>query len=313
LIEKYVGSDKGGSKSSSNGAIIGGAIGGGLGAAIIIGVLIFFFCRRRKRNQKVTEAETGANASTPMMKDGFQDNTNRLSTQYGQSRKSTSNSLYLFVIDVTQHHLRIRHQTPTSFKACHQPRATPTSHPNKCTDTKVLHPSRCQPNLHHLPTTGTPNSLHKHHRAGTLNYLPVLHTRQPNSNHHRPHRDPTKRNFRTTWQSTPTHRSERRGDNAVLTALLCVCLYFNTNLYIPIYFSLAHVLNLTSSVHMPKKNQNYQATTAQDAPFFKRLITKVQLPSSIHDPQNSCYPNDSATRAATRSHHTSPKPANAAD
>lgn len=100
LIEDYVGTKEGDSKSS-NGAIIGGAIGGGLGAAIIIGVLIFFFCRRRKRNQKLAEPETGANASTPMMKDGFQDNTNRLSTQFGQSRKSTSHSSYLIVIDIT--------------------------------------------------------------------------------------------------------------------------------------------------------------------------------------------------------------------
>jgi hypothetical protein len=72
--------------SSSNGAIIGGAIGGGLAVAIILGVLIFFFCRRRKRNQRAAHPEVGATASTPMMKDGFQD---RLSAQYAQSRKLT--------------------------------------------------------------------------------------------------------------------------------------------------------------------------------------------------------------------------------
>ncbi|OAL06171.1 hypothetical protein IQ06DRAFT_301213 [Phaeosphaeriaceae sp. SRC1lsM3a] len=86
----YLGADEQGGKKS-NGAVIGGAIGGGLGAAIIIGVLIFFFCRRRKRNQKVAHAESGANASTPMMKDGFQDN-NRLSTQFGQSPPPTYSS-----------------------------------------------------------------------------------------------------------------------------------------------------------------------------------------------------------------------------
>lgn len=95
----YLGADEQGGKKS-NGAVIGGAIGGGLGAAIIIGVLIFFFCRRRKRNQKVAHAESGANASTPMMKDGFQDN-NRLSTQFGQSRKSASNVSPVLIIDVT--------------------------------------------------------------------------------------------------------------------------------------------------------------------------------------------------------------------
>ncbi|KAH7406141.1 hypothetical protein DE146DRAFT_754123 [Phaeosphaeria sp. MPI-PUGE-AT-0046c] len=91
-LKAYLGAGEGGKKSSSNGAVIGGAIGGGLAAAIIIGVLVFFFCRRRKRNQKIAHAETGANASTPMMKDGSQDNTNRLSTQYGQSPPPTYSS-----------------------------------------------------------------------------------------------------------------------------------------------------------------------------------------------------------------------------
>jgi hypothetical protein len=76
---------------SSNGAVIGGAIGGGLGGAIIIGVLIFFFCRRRKRNQQAAHPEVGATASTPMMKEGFED---RHSAQYGQSRKLIRDIFY---------------------------------------------------------------------------------------------------------------------------------------------------------------------------------------------------------------------------
>lgn len=74
------------SSGSSSGAVIGGAVGGGIGAAIILGIIIFFFCRSRKRNQQLDHAEAGAIASTPMMKQGFEENS---SAQYGgQSRKS---------------------------------------------------------------------------------------------------------------------------------------------------------------------------------------------------------------------------------
>jgi hypothetical protein len=74
---------------SSSGAVIGGAVGGGIGAAIIIGILIFFFCRRRKRNQQPDHAEVGATASTPMMKQGFEES---YPAQHGgQSRESVWN------------------------------------------------------------------------------------------------------------------------------------------------------------------------------------------------------------------------------
>jgi hypothetical protein len=71
---------------SSSGAVIGGAVGGGVGAAIIIGILIFLCCRRRKHNQQPDQAEAGATASTPMMKQGFEES---FPAQHdGQSRES---------------------------------------------------------------------------------------------------------------------------------------------------------------------------------------------------------------------------------
>lgn len=54
---------EGGSKS--NGAVIGGAVGGAVGGALIIGLIIFFLCRR-KRSKQTARGET-AEVATPMM------------------------------------------------------------------------------------------------------------------------------------------------------------------------------------------------------------------------------------------------------
>ncbi|KAH3910946.1 hypothetical protein HBI56_002550 [Parastagonospora nodorum] len=77
------------SSSSNNGAVIGGAVGGSLGAAILVGFIVFFLCRRRKRKQQVAHDEAGA-ASTPKMRQRFEDNT---SAQFvGQSPPPTYSS-----------------------------------------------------------------------------------------------------------------------------------------------------------------------------------------------------------------------------
>lgn len=55
----------------SNGAVIGGAVGGALGGLLIIGLLGYFFWRRRRQNQQTTRVET-AEVGKPMM-DGAQD------------------------------------------------------------------------------------------------------------------------------------------------------------------------------------------------------------------------------------------------
>lgn len=58
------GSDSG---SSSNAAVIGGAVGGVLGGLLIIGLLVFFLWRRKKR-QHATHGET-VEVASPMMGD----------------------------------------------------------------------------------------------------------------------------------------------------------------------------------------------------------------------------------------------------
>lgn len=72
------------SSKSNTGAIAGGVVGG-LFALVIIGVLIFFFLRKKRRAQNMEGDETGA-ARVPMMNEKPDA---RSSAQYGgQSRTS---------------------------------------------------------------------------------------------------------------------------------------------------------------------------------------------------------------------------------
>jgi hypothetical protein len=144
--------------SSSNGAVIGGAIGGGLGAALIIGILIFFFCRRRKRTRRVSHPEVGATASTPMMKDEFQD---RHSAQYVQSRKFTLQASYNRLLTSFKLRLHTLHQTQTTTRPYLQLRATCTNSTAK----KLLPLRNYRQISHHLLETDTRSFQQKHHPA----------------------------------------------------------------------------------------------------------------------------------------------------
>jgi hypothetical protein len=151
------------SSKSSNGAVIGGAIGGGLGAAIIIGLLVFFFCRRRKRNQRPAHPEVGASVSTPMMKQGFE---NRHSAQYGgQSRK------YTFILSrgselmSTQHHPRTLRPIQICIRPCLPPRTTIIATRTQIITTDLKDLKNYQQRLHRLSSTDTRNSQQNHHPA----------------------------------------------------------------------------------------------------------------------------------------------------
>jgi hypothetical protein len=154
---------------SSNGAVIGGAIGGGLGAAIIIGLLIFFFCRRRKRNQQSAHPEVGASASTPMMKQGFEDGH---SAQYGgQSRRYTLHLSDSIDLTFTQHRQHTLHPIQTCTSPCLPPRNTNIAIRTQITTAELKSPKNYQQKLRRLSSTDTQNSR-PNHLLGTLTGCP---------------------------------------------------------------------------------------------------------------------------------------------
>jgi hypothetical protein len=93
-------------KKSSHGAAIGGGVGGGVGA-LLIGVLIFLYCRRKKRN-----SQANLESATPMMKEKHSE---RLSVQHtAQSRTSCCKYFHGKLLTNSQHPPRIRHH----FQMC---------------------------------------------------------------------------------------------------------------------------------------------------------------------------------------------------
>jgi hypothetical protein len=80
-IEFYATSQTAGSSNSkSKGAVIGGAVGGALGGALIIGLIVFFFCRR-KRSKQIARGETVEVAHPMMGGKGFDSASPQLTAQ----------------------------------------------------------------------------------------------------------------------------------------------------------------------------------------------------------------------------------------
>jgi hypothetical protein len=93
-------------KKSSHGAAIGGGVGGGI-VALLIGVLIFLYCRRKKRN-----SQANLESATPMMKEKH---TQRFSARLtAQSRRSCCRYFHGKLLTNSKHPLHIRHR----FQMC---------------------------------------------------------------------------------------------------------------------------------------------------------------------------------------------------
>jgi hypothetical protein len=177
------------SSGSNNGAVIGGVVGGGLGAAIIIGVIIFFFCRRKKRTQQLAHHETGANASTAMMKEGFE---KRYSVQYGgQSRKFTLEYTVALSLTINEHRQHILRPTRMSISLCLLRKISHIMERTRHIGTKLANLKNYQQIPHRLQSIDTLSSQQKDHLV-TLkecqNFHLIRFKWQRSSNHRRLHR-----------------------------------------------------------------------------------------------------------------------------